>query len=366
MLLPLIMVALVAGANGANDNFKGVASLWGSRTLGYKASLLWASATVLAGSVASLLMATTLSVRFTGKGLVPEALVGQGFFLTSVGIAAGITVLLASRLGFPISTTHALLGGLIGAGIGDAGLGPIHVAGLGTTFVLPLLLSPLLAGLATAIVYAPLSWWRKRAALDEESCLCVGERAPAVMGDAAIAMQSVGWPVVQVGQPDACAAAGMPEVGAIRIGSALDGLHLIASGCVGFFRGMNDTPKIAALLVAVPALGGLRGVAFVAVVMAMGGFLGSRRVANTLSWNITSLNAGQATIAAAVTASLVAAATWLSLPVSTTHVACGALFGIGSVTGTARWGTVRAILLAWCVTLPVAALLGYAAASALR
>jgi PiT family inorganic phosphate transporter len=360
------MVALLAAANGANDNFKGVASLWGSRTLGYKVALAWATLTVLAGSIASLLLATTLTVRFTGKGLVPDALVGQTFFLTSVGIAAGITVVLASRLGFPISTTHALLGGLVGAGISDAGMASIRLEALGKTFVLPLLLSPLLAGAAAAMAYAPLRAWRKTAALDEDSCLCVGEGAPAMAGEAGIAMQSVGVPVVQIGQPAECAAAGMPEAGAIRIGSVLDAFHLLASGCVGFFRGMNDTPKIAALLSVAPVLGGVRGVALVAVVMAIGGLVGSRRVASTLSWNITSLNAGQATVAAAVTACLVAAASRLGLPVSTTHVACGALFGIGSVSGTAQWGTIRGILLSWCVTLPVAGVLGYALASMLR
>ncbi len=366
MLLPLLMVALVAFVNGANDNFKGVASLWGSRTLGYRAALAWATATVLAGSIASLFLATTLAVRFTGKGLVPDALVGQPLLLTSVGIAAGVTVLLASRFGFPISTTHALLGGLIGAGIGDAGLAAIRFRALGKTFLLPLLLSPLLAGAAAALVYAPIRAWRKKAALDEDSCLCVGESPVALAGEAAITMQSVGIPVVQIGRSDACAAAGMPEAGTIRIRSALDAFHLMASGCVGFFRGMNDTPKIAALLVVAPMIGGPRGVALVAAVMAIGGLAGSRRVADTLSWNITELNAGQATVAATVTAGLVAAASSLGLPVSTTHVACGALFGIGSLSGTARWGTIRAILLAWCVTLPVAALLGYAAASILR
>jgi PiT family inorganic phosphate transporter len=100
--------------------------------------------------------------------------------------------------------------------------------------------------------------------------------------------------------------------------------------------------------------------------MAIGGLVGSRRVARTLSWNITSLNAGQATVAATVTACLVAAASRLGLPVSTTHVACGALFGIGSVSGTAQRGTIRGILLSWCVTLPVAGVLGYALATILR
>jgi len=94
--------------------------------------------------------------------------------------------------------------------------------------------------------------------------------------------------------------------------------------------------------------------------MAVGGLLHGDRVARTMSTDITSLNPGQGFASSTVAGLLVLVATPLELPVSTTHVTCGALFGIGAVTGQARWKVVGQILTAWVTTLPVAAALGAA------
>ncbi len=69
------------------------------------------------------------------------------------------------------------------------------------------------------------------------------------------------------------------------------------------------------------------------------------------------MNVGQGLTANLVTAFLVLVASRFGLPVSTTHVSCGALFGIGTVTRQARWKTIRTIIAAWVTTLPIAALL---------
>ena len=142
-----------------------------------------------------------------------------------------------------------------------------------------------------------------------------------------------------------------------RVQSALDGLHVLTGGAVGFARGLNDTPKILALLVGAGALGVHDGIGLVAVAMAAGGLLAARRVAHTLAHGITVLNHGQGFAASLVTAALVTAASPLGLPVSTTHVACGALFGIGAVSGEAHWRVIRQVLAAWVPTLPAAILL---------
>ena len=89
--------------------------------------------------------------------------------------------------------------------------------------------------------------------------------------------------------------------------------------------------------------------------MAVGGLLNARRVALTMSERITAMNHGQGFTANLVTAFLVLVASRWGLPVSTTHVSCGSLFGLGAATGQGRWSTVRAIALSWLVTLPVAA-----------
>jgi PiT family inorganic phosphate transporter len=93
--------------------------------------------------------------------------------------------------------------------------------------------------------------------------------------------------------------------------------------------------------------------------------LNARRVAETMSRKITRMNPGQGFTANLVTALLVAGASRLGLPVSTTHVSVGALFGVGVVNGTARSRTVLAILLAWATTLPLGAALAAASYLAL-
>lgn len=114
-MLALIAAALLAFANGANDNFKGVATLYGSGTTSHRLALVWATLTTAGGSLLAVWFAHELLARFSGKGIVSEELTAQGNFGVAVALAAGITVLLASRLGFPISTTHARVGSMVGA-----------------------------------------------------------------------------------------------------------------------------------------------------------------------------------------------------------------------------------------------------------
>src|SRR5205085_4348248 len=113
----LLAVLFLAYSNGANDNFKGVATLFGSGTCTYRRALAWATLTTLAGSLLALYLAGGLVESFKGKGLVPDAVTRQPAFLLAVSLGAALTVLLATRIGMPVSTTHALTGGLVGAGL---------------------------------------------------------------------------------------------------------------------------------------------------------------------------------------------------------------------------------------------------------
>ena len=115
-VLAAVFGLFLAYANGANDNFKGVATLFGSATADYRRALLWATVTTFAGSLAAVTLAGSLVIAFTGKGLVPDALVGAPAFTLGVAAAAGITVMLATRFGLPISTTHVSCGALFGIG----------------------------------------------------------------------------------------------------------------------------------------------------------------------------------------------------------------------------------------------------------
>ena len=123
-MLPFLIflaVCFLAYSNGANDNFKGVASLFGSRTCGYRVAIWWVTVTTFAGSIAATFLAQALLKTFSGKGLVPDAFTASPEFVLAVALGAGATVILATLLGFPISTTHGLTGALVGAGLVAAG-----------------------------------------------------------------------------------------------------------------------------------------------------------------------------------------------------------------------------------------------------
>lgn len=106
----LLMVAFLAFGNDANDNFKGFATVWGARTLSYRHALALATIATVAGSIASLLLAEGLVKQFSGRGLVPEAIASAPWFIQSVAAGASVTILIATRAGLPVSTTHALKG----------------------------------------------------------------------------------------------------------------------------------------------------------------------------------------------------------------------------------------------------------------
>src|SRR5438094_474956 len=103
MLLALFLATcFLAYSNGANDNFKGVASLFGCRATSYRTAITWATITTFAGSITAIFLAQSLLKKFSGKGVVPDAIVGSENFLLAVALGAGVTVILATRLGFPI------------------------------------------------------------------------------------------------------------------------------------------------------------------------------------------------------------------------------------------------------------------------
>ena len=299
-----LAVCFVAFTNGANANFKGVASLYGSGTTTLRRALLWGTATTFAGSIAAAFLAEGLLKKFSGRGLVPDSLVQSPQFVSAVALGAAMTSFLATKLGFPVSTTHALVGALVGAGL--AGGGDVHFAALGTNFLYPLFFSPAVAMVLGAAAYLLLKSVR----------LAPDYRTP-----------------------------------------TLDVLHYLSTGAASFARGLNDTPKMAALLLAAPGIEMGWGFVVVAVPIALGGLLDADRVAETLGKKVTTMTPGQGFASSLVTAGLVATASLHSLPVSTTHVSVGSLLGMGAITGQAKWRTVAGILFAWVSTVPCGAVM---------
>ena len=361
LLFIILATFWLAYANGANDNFKGVATLFGSGTTDYRRALRWATGTTFLGSLAAIALSTELIKTFSGKGLVPDAAVADPSFLTAVGLGAAGAVLLATRLGFPISTTHALVGALIGAGLATHGLSGINPHGLGSLYLLPLLLSPLLALGLAGFLYPFLHRLRLTLGITQETCLCIGEEVRVIAierprGRAAVVVAEQ-FPSMIVGTDQECFQRYAGSLAGVNVHTALDKLHYLSAGAVSFARGLNDTPKIVALLITAQAFHLPLGMGLVGIAIALGGLLSARRVAETMSHRITGMNHGQGLTANLVTAALVIGASKLGVPVSTTHVSCGSLFGIGAASGQARWKMIGAIILAWVTTLPVAAAL---------
>lgn len=358
MTLPLLIffaTLLVAYANGANDNFKGVATLFGSQAASYRQCITLATVATFAGCIASVFLAADLVRAFSGKGLVPDAVAASPHFLLAVAVGAGCTVILATLLAFPVSTTHGLTGALVGAGAMAAGH-DLNLRALGGSFVLPLLLSPLLAVGLTTGCYRLLRRLPARWGIGKNACLCVGEEAvavPVVMGGQVAAARVV--LTASAGSPADCAARYQGRVWGVDAQQLLTTAHGVSAGVLSFARGLNDTPKIVGLMLVVQALDIRLGMLAVALAMAAGGLLNARKVAHTVSRKIATMSDGQAFSANLVSGLLVIAASRLGLPVSTTHVCVGAITGVGLVNGSANTRVLRNIALSWVLTLPVAA-----------
>jgi len=362
--LIIVSTLLVAYANGANDNFKGVATLFGSGTTDYRKALWWATFTTFAGSVTAFFFATELVKKFSGKGLVPDSLIASPEFLVAVAIGASLTVLIAAFTGIPISTTHGLTGALVGAGLMAIGPQQLGFNTLGKNFFIPLLISPVIAVMATILIYSIFRFSRHQLGVTRRTCVCIGEKTIPI--PSSVCCEGGKVTVVQlrslnimVDEQTACQARAVEFYQGNLLGISaqqiLDASHFLSAGAVSFARGLNDTPKIVALCVTAKALGLQSGIILVALVIAIGGALSARKVAETMSNRITRMNHGQGFSANLITAIMVIFASKWGLPVSTTHVSCGSLFGIGLVNGKANWKVIGGILSAWVLTLPVAA-----------
>lgn len=362
VLILFAATLFLAYSNGANDNFKGVATLFGSKTTSYRVAIAWATACTFVGSTASVILATTLVKRFSGKGLVPDAIASGGDFHSAIALAAGLTVILATMIGFPISTTHALTGALVGAGLVAslaASQSLVNWSALQNTFILPLLFSPLLAVLISFVVYRVLGFGFKQLGMRPETCVCVTPGSETVLASDGLDLTSTmlpATPALIVDATENCQPY-LAQHRGISSQPLLNATHFLSAGMVSFARGLNDTPKIAALILTMQVFSLQINGLVIAIAMAIGGWLNARRVAETMSQKITPLTSEQGLSANLVTALLVIVASRWGLPVSTTHVSVGSIAGVGISTNSIDQKIFGQILLSWLLTLPIAALL---------
>lgn len=303
---------VIAFVNGGNDVSKGIATLISSGVSDYRRAILWGTLWTGAGGLLALPLAHQMVATF-GSGLLAPGVTPAAAAAVAVIAGAAAWVLIAVVSGLPVSTTHAIIGAIVGVGVLAYGLDGLRWTVILTRIALPLLLSPALA----LMVAWSLLWLTRKLA-------------------------RVAMPVT------------------------LDQLHWLSSGAASLARGLNDAPKIVAIVLAAASLtgGASRSVGMMFVLVTAGMVAGSlfagRRVTTVLAERVTRLEHQAGLAASLTTAGLVAAGAVAGLPMSTTHVSSGAIVGAGlqGSVGGLHWSTVRTIVAAWVVTVPAAAVLG--------
>jgi PiT family inorganic phosphate transporter len=353
--------ALVAYFNGANDVSKGIATLVGSGLTNYRRAILWGTICTGLGGLSGAMLATAMVQTF-GKGLLANGTVPTFAAALATVLGASAWVAMATRSGMPVSTTHAIVGSLAGVAALAYGLHGIKWSALMGKIALPLLLSPILALLLTFAAIRAMRHIQRRFSTEGDCACATVELSPVPIGIAmdgsasALPLPSFG---IKVANQKECS-----SDQSTLVGISAHHLHWLTSGATSFARGMNDAPKMVAIVLAAAMLRGnyhIRPATFALVSLGMvaGSWLAGRRVTTVLAERITPMDHWEGFLANAVTAAMVAPGAALGLPMSTTHVASGSIMGIGLQNrAQINWRTVREMLLAWVVTLPVAGLLG--------
>ncbi len=321
LALPLL-VALIALAlafdflNGFHDAANSVATIVSTRVLQPQYAVGWAAFfNFIAFLVFGLHVAQTL-----GTGIV-EAQIVDARVVFGALTGAIVWNLVTWFFGIPSSSSHALIGGLLGAGIAKAGVAVVVWSGLSKTLA-AIVLSPLLGFVLAMLLVLAVSW-------------IFVKRTPFAVDR---------W---------------------FRI------FQFVSASLYSLGHGGNDAQKtmgiIAVLLYSQGRLGGEFHVPLWVVLscqaaMGLGTFAGGWRIVRTMGMRITRLTPVQGFCAEAGGAATLFLATYLGVPVSTTHTITGAIVGVGASrsVGAVRWKVANRIVVAWVLTIPAAAVMGAA------
>jgi PiT family inorganic phosphate transporter len=314
VLLFLIAVALAFDfLNGLHDAANSIATIVSTRVLKPQYAVFWAAFfNFIAFLFFGLHVAKTVGSGIVSPNLVDDAVI---FGALMGAISWNVITWLA---GIPSSSSHALIGGIVGAGLAKAGTSAIIWGGLNKT-ISAIVLSPLTGFLLALLLVLIVTWIFVR-------------RTPAAVDSFFRIMQFVSASLYSLG------------------------------------HGGNDAQKtmgiIAVLLYSHGATGGEFHVPFWVVIscqiaMALGTLMGGWRIVHTMGSKITRLTPMQGFCAETAGAATLFGATWLGIPVSTTHTITGAIVGVGAArrVSAVRWNIARSIVVAWVITMPMAGLI---------
>jgi PiT family inorganic phosphate transporter len=312
LLVGLIAVALAFDfLNGLHDAANSIATIVSTRVLSPQYAVAWAAFfNFIAFMFFGLHVAQTL-----GKGIVEASVIDPRvvFGALTGAIAWNVVTWL---LGIPSSSSHALVGGLIGAGTAKAGLAAVVMSGFLKTAA-AIVLSPLLGFILALLLVALVSW------------------------------------ICRPFTPFA-------------VDRSFRSLQFVSASLYSLGHGGNDAQKtmgiIAVLLYSQGYLGGEFHVPFWVVIscqtaMGLGTLFGGWRIVHTMGSKITRLTPMQGFCAETGGAMTLFFATWLGIPVSTTHTITGSIVGVGAArrTSAVRWNVASSIVVAWVVTIPASA-----------
>jgi PiT family inorganic phosphate transporter len=314
MLLGVVVLAVVFDyINGFHDTANAIATSVATRALRPQYALLMATAFNFIGAFAGTAVAKTI-----GAGLVDDHTTTQTIVAAAL-LGAIAWNLLTWWLGLPSSSSHALIGGLLGATAVAVGTGAYKWDGIVNKVLVPLISSPLVGFTMALVLMVALTWIFRNAS-----------RKP--------------------------------------LGKVFRRLQVFSAGYMAFAHGSNDAQKtMGVITLALYAAGVIPTqdvpvwvIVIAASAISLGTALGGWRIMNTMGHRVVELEPIHGFAAETTAATVLLVTARLGMPVSTTHVISSAIMGVGSARGVrgVKWGVARSILVAWVLTLPASALVG--------
>jgi len=312
-LVVLVLVVALALAfdyvNGFHDTANAVATVVSTGVLPGRTAVLLAAVCNFVGAFLSLKVAATI-----GKDIADPRTVTQ---VVVVGALVGAIAwnLFTWYLGLPSSSSHALIGGLIGSTIVAAGIGALKMDGLIGKVLIPMIGSPLIGFTVAFLLMLTLYWIFRHA-----------KRKPMARIFRRLQILSAGYMAFSHGSNDA-----QKTMGIIT-------LALFAAGVIPSV----DVPVWVIILAA--------------TALSLGTAIGGWRIMRTMGHRVVELEPVHGFAAETTAATILLVTAHLGAPVSTTHVISSAIIGVGSAQGPkgVRWGVARRILVAWVITIPAA------------